>query len=229
MKKLFKTVKRKWTEYLIEIIVISVGILLAFTLNSWNENRKLANRLDQYRSHLKVELTADIEALERSEDNLERYRNSITNYLDYYNSVDRNIDTLVRKLDNIDYGLNTFTTAVYTIEELIFSGNLSTFPEDEKSALLKLRNTHENAKYYERENIRDVLAMDYEKEMDMLFMKGYATNEHIEVKNWRYNVNSSQFRLNNNHIASVLGFLNWQEGMYKDIKNDTQALLDLML
>jgi len=40
MKKILKHLKKDWYKYTLEIIVITFGILLAFALNNWNEDRK---------------------------------------------------------------------------------------------------------------------------------------------------------------------------------------------
>ena len=41
MKKIIEVLRTKWAEYTVEIFVIVFGILIAFSLNTWNESRKL--------------------------------------------------------------------------------------------------------------------------------------------------------------------------------------------
>lgn len=56
MKRIVSTFKKKWSEYLLEVIVITIGILGAFALSSWNEQMKLGNKEKDLLAELKISL-----------------------------------------------------------------------------------------------------------------------------------------------------------------------------
>lgn len=57
MKRILHILKEKWPEYILEILVITMGILGAFALNNWNENYKNG----QEEKILLLDLKADLE------------------------------------------------------------------------------------------------------------------------------------------------------------------------
>ena len=52
MKKILETVRSKWAEYLLEILVIMIGILGAYSLNQWNISRNEQKLKEYYLSSL---------------------------------------------------------------------------------------------------------------------------------------------------------------------------------
>lgn len=64
MKKILETLKQKWAEYLLEILVIMIGILGAFMLDNWNDNRLQSELEKQYLKSLITDLNRDITEIE---------------------------------------------------------------------------------------------------------------------------------------------------------------------
>ena len=61
MKKIIELIKEKWGEYVIEILVITLGIFGAFILNNWNESRKQNERFKIFTEQLYNTVDKDIE------------------------------------------------------------------------------------------------------------------------------------------------------------------------
>jgi len=65
MKKIFRHFRKSWYQYGLETLVVVVGVLIAFSLNNWNENRKERQEIRDYALSLVVDLQQDIEMIER--------------------------------------------------------------------------------------------------------------------------------------------------------------------
>jgi hypothetical protein len=87
MKDIIKHIRKSWYKYLLEIIVIASGIILAFGLNTWNEGRKSTLSKVATLKHIKNDLVAD---------SLQLYNNAfptkidIDSVLHYYTLIEPN-------------------------------------------------------------------------------------------------------------------------------------------
>jgi len=63
MKKILETLKRKWAEYLLEILVIIFGIIGAFMLDGWRESTKSKDLERVYLEEILGSLKSDREQL----------------------------------------------------------------------------------------------------------------------------------------------------------------------
>ena len=84
MKKIIDLIKEKWGEYVIEILVITLGIFGAFILNDWNEKRKEKEKFLILTEQLYNSIYTDILSLESIYKSTSKQIHLIDKYLNFY-------------------------------------------------------------------------------------------------------------------------------------------------
>ncbi|TYA56695.1 DUF6090 family protein [Formosa maritima] len=221
----------KYLKYAIgEIIIVVIGILIALQINNWNESRKLDHLIKKYEENIVNELKSDLLRLNV----MDSIRNSVQkraeNYLEYYNSDNPDINTLIVKFDSINPIFDLFTTSTFTAQDLVAAGNLKLFSSDKKNAILKFIYDLDRYQVYEQKTLETVLDSykDFKKEIDILYSFNFAKKEHALVENWRYDLNSNQIRLQHNFLANLLLLFEYQEGIYKGFRKQTNGLTKIL-
>jgi hypothetical protein len=61
--KIIKHIKAEWFRYGFETLAVVVGILAAFALDNWQEDRKTSNQTKIFLQHISSNLSEDLEEL----------------------------------------------------------------------------------------------------------------------------------------------------------------------
>lgn len=158
MKRILTTLAQKWPEYLLEILVITIGILGAFALNNWNEGRKEQINEQILLTQLKEEYQSNLAQLDSKIESRNQLIKTSKRVLDYYDNPS------VASLDSILFGLsNLALTVTYDPikNDLTSSGNINLIRNQALKALLTRWST-------------DVIQV---QEVEVIYLGRY--NEHI--------------------------------------------------
>jgi len=137
MKKTIDLLRSKWREYLIEMAVIIIGILLAIALNNWNEYRKDRQKEKQFLQQIHNEFLQNKKQLEEV----------ITFHREILNECEKIIQLFPIKVDSVNLdslGLSirksgrwtTFDPSQGTIDALISTSSFDVISDKQLRMLL---------------------------------------------------------------------------------------------
>ncbi|MCL6257668.1 hypothetical protein M3O96_01120 [Aquiflexum sp. TKW24L] len=133
MKRILTTFKEKWPEYILEILVITIGILGAFALNNWNEQNKAKSLEKEYISRLIEDLTKNKAHIRQEKINAELRLKVSLNVYDIITSEQPVFEDTSRFVVGIQLIGRTNRPRIHdaTFEDLISSGNASIIQDRE--------------------------------------------------------------------------------------------------
>jgi hypothetical protein len=194
--RIFKHLRSDWFRYGFETIAVVVGILVAFALDNWNEERKQDLLEIEYLNGLTADLANDTiyynHRIANSEWIVEHHMDFIHQMYLTQNSLED-----VRELfKNVDYNSEHLTTQNSTYIELINSGNLSILSNTVLKDLI--------IDYY-RENER---AAEHVSEFNEVSSRhlveiGNVVRNYAKLHNFQVDIYDNSFRITKNEWAFI--------------------------
>ena len=151
----------KYLKYAIgEIVLVVIGILIALSINNWNENRKTQNNQEKYLILLKEEALKNLNSVKKA---IESVESTMIGQRDLIKLIDGNQDTISEKyLSELFLKVFVFTTKLdyenSVFSELKTSGELKNIGNDSiRNSLVTLEPLVKGATAHEQD-----IRLDYE-------------------------------------------------------------------
>ncbi|MCE7863743.1 MAG: hypothetical protein DYG99_09400 [Bacteroidetes bacterium CHB5] len=186
LKIIFKHLKYQWYKYVIEIVVVILGILIAYNLERWNDGRNNRKREIEMLKEFKAALAADLAEIQV---NIREHENSILSS----RMILRVIKDNLPYHDSLDacfaytHAFTTFSARVGPIEQLK-STNLEIISND--SLRLNIITMYD-VEFPSIRTVEFVITRDYEqlRDFDRLYFEAYdieriSTNKSVPSPFW---------------------------------------------
>ena len=126
----------KYLKYAIgEIVLVVIGILIALSINNWNENQKLDEKRETYYRQLVTDLESDKVYAKSLISDFEIYVKSYEDYAETFKEPDLNATKTLHNLRNLKYAVMLMNFETNTISTLISSGDISLLPQEINNSL----------------------------------------------------------------------------------------------
>lgn len=140
MKKLINHIRSEWYRYGLETIVVIIGILVAFTLNNWNEERKLKIKSRVYSEKLVSDLVTDTININNLINNCQQMQESIEIYFDYFEQDTNPLSNLIDSSKSVQWDFFRYLPVDYTFVDMQSSGNTDLLNEEQRRSFIELSN-----------------------------------------------------------------------------------------
>ena len=209
---------KTWSSYFLELLVVIVGITIAFTLDRWSNTKKEQDLELSYKASLVTDLEKDVDALKLVMDSTEtiiRYVSEVFQF-NYSNAP---LDSYTRYHVVSSYLTSYFYPQNGTYVSLVNSGDISVIKDFE---LKKQLSDHYNVKYKEIERIDNVI-----KNLVDNIVQPYVI-DYVEFSPIKDGIEDAKPLKTNkaiNMLGSVFNLLKQRQIVYDSIRADAEKLV----
>lgn len=126
MKKIIQHLRKRWLRYGLETIVVVTGVLIAFTLNNWNENIKIRSSEQRILEGLRTELLNNKQQLEIA---IQQHRSAFDHTVNLMELFNEDLGTMSdSRIDSLlAYSFTgwTFNSRHGFLKSIVASGSIS--------------------------------------------------------------------------------------------------------
>jgi hypothetical protein len=136
MKKILETLKNKWAEYLLEILVIMIGILGAYQLDEWREKQRDKIESDRLLENIKLESQFNLVEVRK---NILTTKNAAYSGLRLLELISSGESASDYEIDSLIYnfmGIPSLNTSNGALLDIISTGKINLIQNDSLRLLL---------------------------------------------------------------------------------------------
>ena len=132
----------RYLKYAIgEIILVVVGILIALSINNWNEENKSKIKSREYCEKLISDLVTDTININHLTNNCEQIQEGIKVYFDYFEQGNNPLSDLIDSSKSVQWKFFRYLPVNYTFVDMQSSGNTDLLNEEQRRSLIELSNS----------------------------------------------------------------------------------------
>mgnify|MGYP001822315637 CR=1 FL=1 len=195
MIKFFRQIRQrlitdnKFSKYLLyavgEILLVVIGILIAFQVGSWNEDRKTKLSADTYRSKLINDLVTDTLNINQLMADGSIMHKEIEAYFKGFEIQNLSLDEYIKMSESVYAHFFRYFPINYTFEDMQNTGNAVLLSEEQRKALIELYNEQEFLLIIIDKSITDIKTYQYERGKYLDF--DLSESDFFDKVNWEQN------------------------------------------
>lgn len=233
LREILDHLKTKWYRYVLEIIVVMLGILIAYNLEQWGDTRENKRKEIEILKEFKRGLSADLRDMRWC--------------IDLHKSSIHSSKILLQVIkDNLPYHDSLDTYFAYTHAFTTFNGNVSPIEQLKNSDIaivsndtlrLKISSMYDEA--YKRIRLVEIaIERDYEqlRDFDRLYFEAYdlesvSTSKSLPASPWgvMHPINFTELKTNPEYAALLRARISNQMGLLRIHYNLTEEALSNLL